>query len=137
VMKRAVKPDPFVKISRVVEAQRVIEDVDASKALIPLLEMRDVIEQLTRSKKLKPGSIPSPRALQRLIGALKVAAMIRTGGDENTHVEMADLRTVAVDFFRHRIYPARDDESLIIEKLIKDIVDEGIEHSVQITKVRG
>ena len=136
-MKPCEKPNPVVAISRVLDAQRVMAEVDASAALAPLLEMREVIEGLTQSKKLKQGSIPSPRALQRLIGALKVAAVIRTKGDEHTRVDAVDIRTLAFDFFQHRLILARDDETLSISHFISDIVDEGIERASQRTKVSG
>lgn len=136
-MKQREKPNSVVAISRLLDAQRVIAEVDESAALVPLLEMREVVEGLIESKKLKQGSIPSPRALKRLIGALKVAAIIRTEGDAQTRVEASDIRTLAVDFFQHRLILAHDDESISMSQLIREIVDDGIERASQTTKVCG
>jgi MoxR-like ATPase len=72
---------------------------------------------------LKRGSRPSTRSLKKLMDALRAHAFLR--GDEK--VETVDVRAVAGDFFRHRIFPVKPLDNRQMNVLIAKIVKEAIE----------
>jgi MoxR-like ATPase len=74
-------------------------------------------------ERLKRGSRPSTRSLKKLMDALRAHAFLR--GDEK--VITADVRAVAGDFFRHRLFPVKPLDNLQMNALIDGIVKEAIE----------
>ena len=83
-------------------------------------------------ERLKRGSRPSIRSLKKLMSALKVHAFMR-GSDK---VETRDVKVLAGDFFRHRIFPMLPMNNDEIDELIGRIVLEAVERRQKATLAR-
>jgi MoxR-like ATPase len=84
--------------------------------------------------KLRPGSAPSPRTLQKLIRAMQVQAFVESEGKrDQVEVTPEHFKAIATDLLRHRIFPENieDEDAYVREKkldaLIIRIVKQGID----------
>jgi MoxR-like ATPase len=77
-------------------------------------------------ERLKEGSRPSVRTLQRLFPALKVLAWIEAEG-KNPKVEISHLRKLCCDWLRHRILPVVPVDDRTIDQWILNSLDDAVE----------
>lgn len=143
-----LEPESFgkIKISQLQDSQSSLERLcGVHPSLINgLLLLREKISQIvddTSSQPgiipLKPGSVPSARALQWLVRCLKVLAFVEEGlnlkdGQEFKRTPVARIELlpkIAPDFLRHRLLPRKGGvtpEQLdeFIRKLAKEVVAE-------------
>jgi MoxR-like ATPase len=129
---------PEIRISHLARAIRVVKKVDDNRQVIHalLMEIRKVIHGLTlkplspkftERDRLKEGSTPSPRSLQKLMGALKALAFIENADSENPGIPKVlprHIRLLARDYFGHRIFPEAElsisDVGVLIDKIITE-----------------
>jgi MoxR-like ATPase len=79
-------------------------------------------------ERLKEGSRPSVRTLQRLFPALKVLAWIEAAAEgRNPKVEISHLRKLCCDWLRHRILPVEPVDNRTIDQWILNSLDDAIE----------
>ena len=130
-------PKKFDQVTRsqLIAAKIAISQVDANREVMGPYLVRLGIEfkKLTEPNEnlepqLEKSSKPSPRSLKGLLAALKVVALIRSGGDngklENLKVTPPLVRSIACDYFRHRIFPVNKDmNEEAREKLILDVIN--------------
>lgn len=125
-------PKPEVRASAIIKAIETIKNSVASDDIIaPLLDIREAIIARV-GKDIREESIPSARSLQRFIKALKVSAFVRAmQSNAELNVEIEDIKPLARDFFRHRIYPCEDRVPEEMDKLVDELVKDGLEINVR------
>jgi len=111
---------PFLKIIR-----KKINEMEVKDSQI------DDLSDEARRRALKEGSTPSPRSLQKLVGALKAIAFIQSAQSrkiEDAEVDpISMVPLIAQDYFVHRIDPVNDDmDEEDKRSLIDGIVKEAI-----------
>jgi|GEM_PF-209992 len=79
-----------------------------------------------QEERLKEGSRPSVRTLQRLFPALKALAWIEAEG-KNPKVEISHLRKLCCDWLRHRILPVEPVDDRTIDQWILNSLDDAVE----------
>jgi hypothetical protein len=86
--------------------------------------------------RLKLGSQPSVRTLQRLIPALKTLAWIRAGG-RDCEVTIEHVKLLCCDWLRHRILPAPSAAGVSVDDIIKGVIKDATEQDARNEKALG
>jgi MoxR-like ATPase len=130
---KELKEPPDVLITQLIAAIEAVNEVDENRKVMgPYLRQLGLeIDKLIESDKnqsleLKEGSKPSPRSLQGLLRALKVVALIQSGGKNLTDLKVTPqlVQRIACDYFRHRIYPVDEDmKDKKRDELILKVID--------------
>jgi hypothetical protein len=84
--------------------------------------------------RLKPGSQPSVRTLQRLIPALKTLAWINASG-RDCQVTIEHVKLLCCDWLRHRIHPDNANAGGGVDEIIKCVLENAIEQDSSSGKV--
>lgn len=145
---KSTHPDSFgkIKVSQLQDSQKALENlcVVHPSLINGLLLLREKISKMVDEPSsqpaiipLKPGSVPSARALQWLVRCLKVLAFVEEGlslkagqGFQRAPIARIELLPkIAPDFLRHRLLPRKGGvtpEQLdeFIRKLAKEVVAE-------------
>jgi hypothetical protein len=147
--REAGRADAFrlVKVSQLQDSQRALQKLcEVHPSLVQgLLMLRNKISKIVEEEwshpeiiPLKPGSTPSPRALQWLVRCIKVLAFVQRGlslkpgeayEDRPTVARIELLPQIACDFLRHRLVPrpggvTAEQLDEFIRKLAKEVVAE-------------
>jgi MoxR-like ATPase len=141
-----------IRVSQLVALRKFVHQkidgkdrIDTTKALDALMILSDNIGRrclgdpsfqegaYPEDQLLKAGSRPSPRTLQRCLKALRAWAFIRSGGDNTVEVGPKDIRKIARDILRHRIFPLQpvadaQQFDAQISRIIDSAVLEMLEH---------
>jgi MoxR-like ATPase len=137
------KWEKVVTASELVQMQKIAASgVEADAAIVDVLLgissaiQRRIMGQGSMGNKsadenlrLRLGSRPSTRSLKMFRAALKAYAFLQ----RKRKVEVSDVRALAPDYFRHRIYPVRPLDNTEMNLLISRIVDEALEARQQST----
>jgi MoxR-like ATPase len=86
--------------------------------------------------RLKQGSQPSVRTLQRLIPALKTLAWIKAGG-RDCEVTIEHVKLLCCDWLRHRILPATPSAGVSVDDMIKGVIKDAMEQDARNEKALG
>ena len=86
--------------------------------------------------RLKLGSQPSVRTLQRLIPALKTLAWIRAGG-RDCEVTIEHVKLLCCDWLRHRILPAPSAAGVSVDDIIKGVIKDATEQDARTENALG
>ena len=86
--------------------------------------------------RLKQGSQPSVRTLQRLIPALKTLAWIKAGG-RDCEVTIGHVKLLCCDWLRHRILPATPSAGVSVDDMIKGVIQDATEQDARNEKALG
>ena len=140
----SVSGNPTVKVSELQNCQHTIESTcEVHPSLVDGLllfgeKVRRLLDHAPKGQiPMKPGSVPSPRALQWLIRTLKALAFLDRGlnlsagaeyGEEPPVAGIDLLPRIAADFLRHRLIPSArvtpEELDTFILKLAKEAVAE-------------
>jgi len=91
-------------------------------------------------EKLRPGSTPSPRTLQKLVKVMQIQAFVQAKEDEEVTVRPEHLRPIAADLLRHRIFPENlegannSEKEAELNRIINTVVEEALEQHSQDTQ---
>ena len=91
-------------------------------------------------EKLRPGSTPSPRTLQKLVKVMRIQAFVQAKEDEEVTVRPEHLRPIAADLLRHRIFPENlegannSEREAELNRLINTVVQKALEQHSQDTQ---
>jgi len=91
-------------------------------------------------EKLRPGSTPSPRTLQKLVKVMQIQAFVQAKEDEEVTVRPEHLRPIAADLLRHRIFPENlegannSEREAELNRLINTVVQKALEQHSQDTQ---
>jgi len=133
--------EPRIPASRIMATARTIvgKDTDNNDAIplhkevMPLiLNISEAIKNrcqpnyVTVEHRLKQGSQPSVRTLQRFIPALKTLAWIEAEG-RGCEVRNSHVQKLCCDWLRHRILPANPSAGVSLEDIIKGVFKEASE----------
>ena len=130
--------EPRIPASRIMKTAKAIVGKNADdKEFIPLHEevmphilcISEAIKDRCQPNynkaehRLKQGSQPSVRTLQRFIPALKALAWIEAKG-QKCEVRSSHVKKLCCDWLRHRILPANPSSGVSVDDIIKDIYNE-------------
>jgi len=135
---------PGVRVTEVVKARKAIQKElnIPNNILYLLIDIADAFEQMCPESekfddntpdewRLKMGSRPSPRTLQKLARTLKVLAFMSAEGtfsnERKIEPQIANIREIACDLLRHRIFPEEQLSSRKVDELILATVNKAIE----------
>lgn len=145
------EPDKYrVKVTQLANAVAAVKRIEVGEDIKDLLiKISTLIKKLTTDEgvgeiqkqyknktgvlfRLKEGSTPSPRSLQKFMAGLKSIAFIdwaKSGGNGAPIVTIDHVRKLAKDYFSHRITPMDDDNQ--DPKILGTLVDAVVADSIQ------
>ena len=112
---------------------QILPFLNQIREIIKSKEVKDSDGDNLPEDALKEGSTPSPRSLQKLVGALKAIAFIQSAQSRKIEDAVVDpismVPLIARDYFVHRIYPVKeelseDEKGALIDEIIKKAIHE-------------